>query len=129
MWRLTKTGTLVGAALLMVPADFWKTRIPEPLQVLSAIAIAELSICTEVDVLGPPLAKDCPELNAVTSFCGITCGIFAESTHARLFCAEVVASVTAFIEATWLAKLVSCPWARDRIWNDARICWKCLHGC
>ncbi|KYN21371.1 hypothetical protein ALC57_06297 [Trachymyrmex cornetzi] len=62
-----------------------RTRIPEPLQVLSATAIAELSICTEVDALGPPLAKDCAELNAVTSFCGITCGIFAESTHARLF--------------------------------------------
>ncbi|KYQ50950.1 hypothetical protein ALC60_10090 [Trachymyrmex zeteki] len=80
-----------------------RTRIPEPLQVLSATAIVELSICTEVDALGPPLAKDCAELNAVTSFCGITCDIFAESTHARLFCAEIK------------NKIIYTKWKKDEI--------------
>lgn len=89
-------------ALLILLVDFcWKTNIPDPLQELPSVTdIVELSICTEVEAFDPPLVKDCPGLIDVVSFWVITCGIFVASTHARLFCADVVASDIAFIEAT-----------------------------
>lgn len=98
-------------ALLILLVDFcWKTNIPEPLQELPSVTgIVELSICTEVEALDPPLVRDCPGLIDVVSVWVITCGIFVASTHVTLFCAEVVASVIVFSEATCPAKVFNWP--------------------